>query len=277
MQRYSSFGRAVKMLALAAILSQSAAAAPDILRDYRFIPSHSSVHVTGGFAGVDWDLAIAGRFGLVTGYENSDSPLPVLRPYARFVDVNAILYNPLSLAPRPVPGWDLDDTLNLSGLDGTFRLGEPERLFFEGVDGQGAPIRLQAVMRDPLIRIVGANNPNCDGCADFFGYEIDAVGIMRKRADFNADGVVDAADFIAWRTLAPSSVMSDNGEVIEIGPAEYLDLWRAEFGQVTSGDIGSAAASFSAAAAPEPQALAQVLAAGLLLGSRRARSRRWAS
>src|SRR5437763_3340665 len=80
---------------------------PDILRDYGFIPSHTVVHVSGGLPGYNMDLSIAGKFGLVTGYDYEVSPtayIPTLVPHAEFVDVHAILFNPKSAAPMPVPG-----------------------------------------------------------------------------------------------------------------------------------------------------------------------------
>ena len=121
---------ALSSVAITALISSVAthytlADPPDILRDYRFITSRSTVHVTGGFAGWDMDLAIRGDFGLVTGYEYSNDPssgVPTINPYAQFVDVKATLFNPLSMAPMEVPGWDLQQTLNLEGLDGTTRV-----------------------------------------------------------------------------------------------------------------------------------------------------------
>ena len=115
------------------------------LREFRFIPSKTTVLVTGGSPGYDLNLTIAGRFGLVTGYDEVVSPpatVPSLVPHAEFIDVHGILFNPLSLAPLPLPGWDLDKTLNLSGLHGTFSVGDPNDLFFLGArwPGCGAAI-----------------------------------------------------------------------------------------------------------------------------------------
>jgi len=87
------------------------------LRDYRFIPSKTTVHVSGGPSDYNLNLTIAGELGLVTGYNEELDPtahVPTLEPYAQFVDVHGILYNPLSAAPLPLPGWDLDKTLNMS-------------------------------------------------------------------------------------------------------------------------------------------------------------------
>src|SRR6478672_6951831 len=146
---------------------------PDILRNYRFITDKSTVEVTGGIAGIDWPLNILGGFGLVTGYNygfgGPTAHAPTLEPFAEFIDVNAILFDPRRASPMPSPGWDLDKTLNLSGLTGTFT--DPSQLQFSGVDGQGQPIKLEATLSGPLLHLVGANNP---GCCDFFNYTIDA-------------------------------------------------------------------------------------------------------
>src|SRR5262249_23344248 len=104
--------------------AESLAADPDflLLRDYQFIPSHSIVKRTGGFAGVDDTFPIVGRFGLETGFRGGGIvPLTDAAPtveYAKFVDVKATLVNLRSASPLPLPGLDLDQTLNLSGLDG---------------------------------------------------------------------------------------------------------------------------------------------------------------
>ena len=197
--------RLLSSVVLAVLLSpvvprNSLADPPDILRDYRFITSRSTVHVTGGFAGWNMDLAIRGDFGLVTGYDYSTSPTgtPTIDPYAQFVDVDAILFNPLSMAPMPVPGWDLDQTLNLEGLEGTFQTGNPTRLFFRGVEGQGWPIELEATMHGRLLHIVGENDP---GCCDFYHYKIDALAYLKPYPDWNLDDTVDAADYVSLRKL----------------------------------------------------------------------------
>jgi hypothetical protein len=67
--------------------------------------------------------------------------------------------------------------------------------------------------------------------------------------DFNADNVVDAADYVVWRS--------------EIGTAAEYDLWRAHFGQSTAG--GAATESSTAAAVPEPAGLPLLLAAALAM------------
>ena len=165
------------------------------MRDFRFIPSKTTVLVTGGSPGYDLNLTIAGRFGLVTGYDEVVSPpatVPLLVPHAEFIDVHGILFNPLSLAPLPLPGWDLDKTLNLSGLHGTFSVGDPNDLFFFGGDGQGVALRLQATINGGWLHLTG-------GSSDPVGknpvlYQIDALAHLAPFPDFNQDGAVTVAD-----------------------------------------------------------------------------------
>jgi hypothetical protein len=272
MKRLLMAGRlsALAILAGGCFCTFAAASHPDILRNYRFIPSHSTVHVSGGFAGVDWDLQIAGKFGLVTGYQEGYSclaigcpPPPTHLPYAQFVDVDAILYDPRILAPIPLPGWDLDETLNLSGLSGTFQLGEPNRLFFHGKDGQGQPIRLRALLRDRLIRIVGENDPvhRPDGsvCADCFGYKIDAVAHLIPHADFNLDGLVDAADYVVWRKALEHAGAGADAS----GGGDY-DLWRTDFGDAI--DLSELAdLSLESGGVPEPTTAALFILGAMIL------------
>jgi len=228
---------------ITAVLLVSAAVAdpPDILRDYRFAPLHSNVHVSGGSPGYNMDLSIAGRFGLVTGYDYEVSPtahIPTLSPHAEFVDVRAILFNPLSAAPTPVPGWDLDKTLNLSGLKGTFN--DPSLLHFSGVDGQGIPIHLDATLHGPLLHLTGMNSlpPTCFTCTQYVGYKVDALAVMRPYADFNLDGVIDSADHAIWgahigiQTDASFEQGDANGDGI-VDAADYV-IWRRTVGSGTS-------------------------------------------
>src|SRR3954471_231998 len=168
------------LLVASASISNVFAQPPDFLRDYAFIPSRTVVRVTGGSPNYNTDLTISGKFGVVTGYDYEVSPtahIPTLVPHAEFVDVHAILFNPLSAAPTPVPGWDLDKTLNLSGLKGTFN--DPNLLHFTGVDGQGISIKLDAMSRGPLLHITGMNYlpPTCASCTQYVGYKIDALAV----------------------------------------------------------------------------------------------------
>jgi hypothetical protein len=261
----------IRWLATAASLvalnfaSHAYASHPDILRNYRFIPEFSRLEVTGGFAGVDWDLTIAGKFGLVTGFEEGVScaaigcpPPPTHIPFAKFEDVDAIAFDPRRMSPMPSPGWDLDDTLNLSGLRGTFRPGSPNHLFFQGEDGQGVPFKLEAVIRGPIIHLRGVNDPNCPGCADFFGYKLNAFAYLRPFADVNLDGVVDAADYVMWRKTGGDTDTGSGGDDVP-DPGDY-NAWRTFFGDVADFSAFDEA-DFSINAVPEPATIALLLTA----------------
>jgi hypothetical protein len=249
----------VAVLFFAVVAHQSFADPPDILRDYRFITSKSTVHVTGGPEGYDIDLAIDGDFGLVTGYDYSEDPttgVPTIHPFAQFVAVDAILFNPLSMAPMPVPGWDLDDTLNLSGLDGTFQIGNPTQLFFHGEDGQGQPIQLEGTLQGRLLHLVGENDP---GGGNLYHYQVDALAYLKPYPDWNSDDVVDAADYVALRK-AP-------------GMMEEYGAWETDFAVSIATDGSSSHSTFGGAIAatmvPEPATGALLFIAALAFACRR--------
>jgi Dockerin type I domain/PEP-CTERM motif len=238
---------------------------PDILRNYRFITDKSTVEVTGGIAGIDWPLNIFGRFGLVTGYNYSTggptAHVPTLVPFAAFTEVKAILFDPRRASPMPSPGWDLDKTLNLTGLTGTFTV--PSQLEFSGVEGQGQPIKLEATLVGPLLHLVGANDPSC---CDFYNYKIDAYAHLLPWADFNLDGRVDGADFTIWQqhfgsSVAPGADGDANGNGFV--DAEDYTVWRDQLGQ-SDGSV-----SGSQAAVPEPATLVMLLAGILTMCVRR--------
>jgi hypothetical protein len=214
MKSFISFAPLAVVVIFEALVGQASAQPPDILRDYRFVPSHSDVHVSGGSPGYNMDLSVAGKFGLVTGYDYGPSPIadiPTLVPHAQFIDVHAILFNPLSAAPLPLPGWDLDKTLNLSGLMGTFS--DPDLLHFSGVDGQGIPIKLDAALRGPLLHLTGMNYlpPTCVTCTQYVGYKVDALALTHPYADFNLDGVIDGVDWAIWKANMGKTDASSSG------------------------------------------------------------------
>jgi len=266
---------AVAVIAGGIIVDQAVADPPDILRDFRFVPSHTVVHVSGGVPGYDMNLSIAGKFGLVTGYDYEVSPtahIPTLVPHAEFVDVHAILFNPLSAAPTPVPGWDLDKTLNLSGLKGTFN--DPSLLHFTGVDGQGISIKLDAMSRGPLLHITGMNYlpPTCASCTQYVGYKIDALAVMQPYADFNLDGIVDSSDLSIWRAnmgLTADALFAQgdaNGDGV-VDSADYVQ-WRRSVGPAVSlSDFANT--GLQSGGVPEPAAIALALAGTLFVALRR--------
>jgi hypothetical protein len=240
---------------------------PDILRHYRFIPSRSSLEVTGGFAGIEQKFFPFGRFDLHTGYRFDPRAFPsVWLPFAKFENVRSWLVPDSRLDYV----WDTDDTLNLSGLNGTFRPGEPSHLFFRGEDGQGQPFKLLAVQRGRLLHLMGENDP---GCCDFFHYKFDAFAHLAPYADFNIDGRVDRGDLdvllahMGTRTDARFEQGDADGDG-DVDGGDFL-TWQREIGEATplsafAGDTLDDA-SFSAAAVPEPATLAVAAAAALFM------------
>ncbi|HEY4234058.1 MAG TPA: dockerin type I domain-containing protein [Lacipirellulaceae bacterium] len=243
----------VVFVATAVGWSQNLAIADPALvqHDYRFITDKSTVEVTGGFGGIDWPLNILGQFGLVMGYNvelgGPTAHVPRMVPYAAFTDVKAILFDPRRATPMPSPGWDLDKTLNLSGLAATAT--SLDDLFFSGVEGQGQSIKLEATLSGRLLHLTGANDA---GCCDFFNYQVDAWAHQLPWADFNSDGRVDTADLPIWRQSFGSSVAAGtNGDANGDGIVDAMDytIWRDQIGQ-SEGIV-----SPQQAAVPEPAAL----------------------
>jgi hypothetical protein len=86
--------------------------------------------------------------------------------------------------------------------------------------------------------------------------------------DYNLDGAVDAADYVAWRKTVGSTtnLTADGNGNQQIDPGDY-DVWRAHFGQTA----GSGAGASSNAAVPEPATFLLLMfgVAGFYLGRRR--------
>jgi hypothetical protein len=237
---------------------------PDFLRDYRFITSKSTVEVSGGLPVFSYDLNIAGKFGLVTGYDGLETPTPtpvvsppVISGHAEFVNVKGILFNPRSASPLPTPGWDLDKTLNLSGLKGTFKV--PSDIHFTGDDGQGIPMQLEAVIRGPLLHLTGATLPvpTCATCGINM-YKVDAFATIAPYADFNLDGVVDSKDLhILMSNMGmQSSTSFEQGDTNGDGAVDGSDflLWQRTLGTATNLSAFSDL-SASGTSVPEPATL----------------------
>ena len=250
---------------------------PNVLRNFRFIPSKTNVLVTGGSPGYDLNLTIAGQFGLVTGYDEVVSPpatVPSLVPHAEFIDVHGILFNPLSLAPLPLPGWDLDKTLNFSGLHGSFSVGDPNDLFFFGADGQGVALRLQATINGGWLHLTG-------GSSDPVGknpvlYQIDALAHLAPFPDFNQDGAVTSADLQPMLTAL--SQMSPINAASSFADADLLSLGDVNGdGVFNNADVQSLldmlkTAGPSLTAVPEPAAIWLAIAGAIGFGLRRQRT-----
>jgi hypothetical protein len=247
---------------------------PDIIRSFRLIPSKSNLEQTGGFAGFHFDYHLFGKFDIVTGFEPSPLAIfpPIYNPFAKFenVRVTALLNHPAAFA-APFP---LDRIVDLEELHGTFRPQEPQRLIFKGVDHQDQPFELLAVQRGPLLHLLGESR---EQCCDFFHYKIDALAHIAPYADFNLDGVVDRVD--VDQLLANIGLRSDatleQGDADGDGDVDSGDFlaWQRQVGwSISLSEFAAdSLADFnaSAAAVPEPTALALLLSLVALLEIRR--------
>ena len=258
-------------------------APPEILRNYRFLPRHSILHVGGGFAGFDIDANIFGRYGLVTGFHHDFGPSLSslsLEPFAKFVDVRARAINPTDFGPY---SFDLDETLNLSGLKG-----KPLPLFFpavlpniqvfkfRGEEGQGAPFEMHAVTIGRWMFMKGANDAPC---CDFFDYEIRAIARQVPFADIDHDDRVTASDLTRWENdFGETAVDGLSGDIDVDGDVDGLDFlsWQRQRGETMpsieefdavlasalAASSGSAASAVTTAV-PEPSSL---MLAGMFVG-----------
>ncbi len=258
---------ATATLVAAVTAGQLFAQPPDILQKYRFIPSKTTVHLSGGAQNYNLDLTIAGRFGLITGYNEVVDPtahVPSLVPFAEFTDVHGILFNPLSLAPLPLPGWDLDKTLNLSGLNGTFSPDNPNQLYFLGADGNGVALRVEVQLNGGWLHLTG-------GSSDPIGakpvlYRIDALAHLTPFPDFDGDGALTAADVpLMLEALTDMNRFEAQHAISSDDLVAMADLDGS--GKVTNADIQllldavAAQSNDSASAVPEPATLVQMMLA----------------
>jgi autotransporter-associated beta strand protein len=77
-----------------------------------------------------------------------------------------------------------------------------------------------------------------------------APGDVNPTGDYNRDGIVDAADYMVWRTSLGSTtnLAADGNGNGSIDPGDY-DVWKSNFGKKSTGGSGSSAA------VPEPATL----------------------
>jgi hypothetical protein len=95
---------------------------------------------------------------------------------------------------------------------------------------------------------------------------VDNISVIRPVAavlgDYNADGVVDAADYVLWRNGGP--LQNEVASVGSVTEEDYTE-WRARFGNVS----GAGASLDGATAVPEPDCLALGLVCLWLVRTRR--------
>ncbi|HEY3393729.1 MAG TPA: autotransporter-associated beta strand repeat-containing protein [Lacipirellulaceae bacterium] len=115
-------------------------------------------------------------------------------------------------------GLDVIDSLFIDGVS------QPAGIW--GANGSGAPFTTPRIVGAGRLQVTTFIPPSLAG-------------------DFNADGIVDAADYIVWR----------NGLDVAYTQADY-DVWRANFGRNAASGLPN-----SAAAVPEPCSLTLLLLA----------------
>lgn len=116
------------------------------------------------------------------------------------------------------------------------------------------------------------NEADATGVVTGWGYETEKgvdilagdAGPVVANADYDDDGDIDGADFLAWQQTLGDSVTSGtgaDGSNNGVVDGADLDLWETQFG----GGAAIAAGQASAAAVPEPGSVLMAALSGLLL------------
>jgi hypothetical protein len=220
---------------------------PAVLDYYRLLPRLSTLRQTGGFAGAENRYRLIGEYDFRHGRGRD----------AMAAFENAEIWGSL-ISDQPTPAYvlDVDEILNLEGLKGeALPVGGPFDVYrFRGVTSDESTVELFAAVIGPWMYLRGATEPP-PGSADFFTYQLRALARSGPFADFNGDGVVDAADYVALRRNGGAA-----GDESSAG-AGFAE-WRQQFGErapdVEAMDAMMSAAMASAAttaAVPEPACL----------------------
>jgi hypothetical protein len=243
---------------------------PALLDHYRLLPRLSTLHRSGGIAGIDERYRLIGKYDLRHGtgwtaeasFENAE-----------------VWGSIISDLPHPAVVLDVDEILNLEGLKGeALPVAAPFDVYqFTGQTADGSSVELFASVIGPWMYLRGGTHPPPDS-ADYFTYQLRAVARSRPFADFNDDGVVDAADY---------TVLRDSGGLGGVGAASSDDVtagagfaeWKQQFGEsvpdfaaMEAMMAGMAAGLAAATATPEPAAMWLAIVGGLLIaGWRRPR------
>jgi hypothetical protein len=265
-------GLVLSAAAWAALGGGAVAEHPEFLRDYRFLPSESTLIQSGGIAGTEEKFQVLGTFSVVSGFHHDD---PWLGQSARFINVDAWAVHPIKdLA------LSLDQVLNLSGLKGRqLPVAAPFDVFqFQGHTADGSAVNLFASVISPWFFLRGETTPPA-GSADYFTYKIDALARQMPHADFDGDGAIDGGDLDGWqggfgKTMpsAPDPVpFGDANADLAVDGADFL-VWQRLLGEQLPPpppDYRAAAAATTAAPEPDSVALLVAAAAGLLGVARR--------
>jgi hypothetical protein len=100
-------------------------------------------------------------------------------------------------------------------------------------------------------------------------YAIGVLSVMSRLAgDYNADGVVNAADYILWRNMqgrTGTGLVADGSGNGIVDQDDYA-IWKGNFGATLTVGVGSASGgSIGGGAVPEPATLLLISIAGTIL------------
>jgi hypothetical protein len=128
---------------------------------------------------------------------------------------------------------------------------------------------------DPVVTGVvyatGLPAPNDVGIHPVATHVAGVLTIINPAADYNRNGLVDAADYVLWRNTegqAGANLVADGNDNGMVEPSDY-NLWRSQFGQSAPGG----ASSSLTAAAPEPASILMVIMLVAVGSTRMARDR----
>jgi hypothetical protein len=267
---------AVVVLVLAAIgwsaTASQAQSPPEFLDHYRLLPRLSTLHQTGGIAGFDLRYRLLGKYDFRHGIGWAAT--------ASFQNAE-IWGSIISDGPTIAIVIDVDEILNLEGLKGeALPVAAPFDVYkFTGETSDGSRVQLFASVIGPWMYVRGGTMAP-PGSADYFEYDLRMVARSRPFADFNGDGVVNAADYTVLRNSEGLSGAGTAGADDVTAGAGYAD-WKEQFGETIpdfaaiDSMMTAAAAGFGAASVvPEPTAIGLAILGGVLLASGQRRTAR---
>ncbi|MEX0611295.1 MAG: hypothetical protein WD229_04170, partial [Pirellulales bacterium] len=236
----------------------------EILDHYRLLPRLSTLHQMGGIAGINQRYLLTGKYDFAHGSGWT----------AKASFENAEIWGSLiSKFPTPAFVIDVDHILNLEGLRGeALPVGAPFDVYqFTGHTSDGSSVQLFASVIGSWMYVRGATHPPA-GSADYFTYHIQALARSRPFADFNGNGIVDAADYVMLRNSDPDSggigIVGSDDVTAGAGFAEWMQQFGETVPDLTTMDSMMSAAlgsSVTTATVPEPASAALVILGGLIL------------
>jgi T5SS/PEP-CTERM-associated repeat protein len=186
----------------------------------------ATLHVDG-----DYTQTAVGQLAIQLGSATSFDTLAI----AGHATLNGTLHASLSIGFTPTVGESFEVLTATNGITGTFALN------FETLGG----------LHGPLAVLVYSNS------------DVILKFINPMTADYNRNGIVDAADYVLWRNSVgqTGTSLAADGNGDGVVDANDFNLWRSEFGQ----SAGAGAGVGSEADVPEPSTLATSFLATLAL------------